>query len=127
MILSLSEISTVGSSFEEDVGAYAAAGFDAIGLCEFKLPSDDNANATLLHKHGLRVATYTTALTASSRARASRGLESSSTRLPLRDGTGHSTSKSSRPRSCSGACPSLKQPNRHTQPRRSYARRIRRA
>ena len=38
MILSLSEISTVDSSFAEDVEAYAAAGFDAIGIWEFKLP-----------------------------------------------------------------------------------------
>src|SRR4029078_2673476 len=32
--LSLSEISTVGASFEEDVRAYAAAGFDGIGIWE---------------------------------------------------------------------------------------------
>ena len=56
MILSLSEISTVGATFAEDVEAYAAAGFDAIGLWEFKLPPDDDANAALLRKHGLRVA-----------------------------------------------------------------------
>ena len=43
MILSLSEISTVGATFEQDVKAYAAAGFDAIGLWEFKLPDDDAA------------------------------------------------------------------------------------
>ena len=35
--LALSEISTAGASFEEDVAAYAAAGFDAIGLWELKL------------------------------------------------------------------------------------------
>ena len=56
MILSLSEISTVGASFAEDVEAYAAAGFDAIGLWEFKLPDDDEANIALLREHGLRVA-----------------------------------------------------------------------
>ena len=56
MILSLSEISTVGASFAEDVEAYAAAGFDAIGLWEFKLPPDDDANIALLRGHGLRVA-----------------------------------------------------------------------
>jgi len=56
VILSLSEISTVGASFAEDVEAYAAAGFDAIGLWEFKLPPDDDANITLLREHGLRVA-----------------------------------------------------------------------
>ena len=48
MKLSLSEISTVGASFAEDVEAYAAAGFDAIGIWEFKLPADDEANIALL-------------------------------------------------------------------------------
>jgi len=56
MILSLSEISTVGASFAEDVESYAEAGFDAIGLWEFKLPDDDDANIALLRGHGLRVA-----------------------------------------------------------------------
>jgi sugar phosphate isomerase/epimerase len=56
VILSLSEISTIGATFEEDVEAYAAAGFDAIGLWEFKLPPDDDANRALLREHGLRVA-----------------------------------------------------------------------
>jgi sugar phosphate isomerase/epimerase len=56
VILSLSEISTVGASFAEDVEAYAAAGFGAIGLWEFKLPEDDEANHALLREHGLRVA-----------------------------------------------------------------------
>ena len=56
MILSLSEISTPDSSFEEDVEAYAAAGFDAIGLWEFKLPENDEANIAALRKHSLRVA-----------------------------------------------------------------------
>ncbi len=55
MIFSLSEISTVGASFEDDVKAYAAAGFDAIGVWEFKLPDDDDANLALLEAHGLRV------------------------------------------------------------------------
>lgn len=54
--LALSEISTVGASFEEDVVAYAAAGFDAIGIWEFKLPPDDDANLALLREHGLAVA-----------------------------------------------------------------------
>ena len=57
MILSLSQISTVNTSFEEDVVAYAAAGFDAIGIWEFKLPADDAANLALLAEHGLGVAT----------------------------------------------------------------------
>ena len=55
MSLSLSEISTVGASFAEDVEAYAAAGFDAIGIWEFKLPPDDEANLALLAEHGLGV------------------------------------------------------------------------
>ena len=54
--LSLSEISTVNASFEEDVAAYAAAGFDGIGIWEFKLPADDAANVALLHDAGLGVA-----------------------------------------------------------------------
>ncbi len=56
MRLSLSEISTVGATFAEDVAAYAAAGFEAIGLWEFKLPTDDEANRSLLREHGLAVA-----------------------------------------------------------------------
>ena len=56
MRLGLSEISTVGASFAEDVAAYAAAGFDAIGIWEFKLPPDDDANRALLAEHGLAVA-----------------------------------------------------------------------
>ncbi len=56
MRLSLSEISTVDASFEEDVAAYAAAGFDAIGIWELKLPPDDDANRALLAEHGLAVA-----------------------------------------------------------------------
>jgi sugar phosphate isomerase/epimerase len=56
MRLSLSEISTVGASFEEDVAAYAAAGFDGIGIWEFKLSADDAANVALLSRAGLTVA-----------------------------------------------------------------------
>ena len=56
MKLALSEISTVNASFAEDVVAYAAAGFAAIGLWEFKLPEDDEANRELLRQHGLAVA-----------------------------------------------------------------------
>jgi sugar phosphate isomerase/epimerase len=56
MRLSLSEISTVGASFHEDVAAYAAAGFDGIGLWEFKLPPDDDSNRALLAEHGLAAA-----------------------------------------------------------------------
>lgn len=56
MRLALSEISTPNTSFEEDVVAYAAAGFDGIGIWEFKLPDDDRANVALLAEHGLGVA-----------------------------------------------------------------------
>ena len=56
MKLALSEISTVNATFAEDVAAYAAAGFDAIGIWEFKLPDDDAANIALLESHGLTVA-----------------------------------------------------------------------
>jgi sugar phosphate isomerase/epimerase len=54
--LSLSEISTVGASFAEDVAAYAAAGFDGIGLWEMKLSDDDAANRALLRDAGLGIA-----------------------------------------------------------------------
>jgi sugar phosphate isomerase/epimerase len=53
--LSLSAISTLTASFAEDVAAYAAAGFDAIGLWEMKLPADDAANLALLRSHRLTV------------------------------------------------------------------------
>ena len=55
MKLSLSAISTLNASFAEDVAAYAAAGFEAIGLWEFKLPADDEANVALLRSAGLSV------------------------------------------------------------------------
>ena len=55
MKTSLSEISTVNATFVEDVAAYAAAGFDAIGIWESKLPDDDAANLALLDEHGLAV------------------------------------------------------------------------
>ena len=56
MKLSLSEISTVGASFEDDVHAYADAGFDGIGIWEFKLGDDDAGNLALLQEAGLEVA-----------------------------------------------------------------------
>ncbi|MBA3400554.1 MAG: sugar phosphate isomerase/epimerase [Actinobacteria bacterium] len=56
MKLALSEISTVSATFEEDVAAYAAAGFDGIGIWELKLPADDPANVALLREAGLAVA-----------------------------------------------------------------------
>lgn len=55
MKLSLSQISTLNASFEQDVEAYAAAGFDGIGLWEMKLPPDDEANLALIRAHGLSV------------------------------------------------------------------------
>ena len=55
MKLSLSTISTLNASFAEDVAAYAEAGFDAIGLWEFKLPDDDAANVALLRAPGSSV------------------------------------------------------------------------
>lgn len=55
MKLSLSAISTLNASFAEDVEAYAAAGFDAIGLWEMKLPDDDEENIALLRAYGLSV------------------------------------------------------------------------
>ena len=55
MNVSLSSISTLHASFAEDVEAYAAAGFDAIGLWEMKLPEDDDANVDLIRRHGLAV------------------------------------------------------------------------
>ena len=56
MRLSLSEISTVNASFAADVAAYAGAGFDAIGIWEFKLPDDDRENIEALGTAGLAVA-----------------------------------------------------------------------
>ena len=56
MKLALSEISTVRASFAEDVRAYKAAGFDAIGIWESKLPTDDDAALALLEPSGLIVA-----------------------------------------------------------------------
>lgn len=55
MRTSLSEISTVGASFGDDVAAYAAAGFDGIGIWELKLPADDEANRALVREHRLAV------------------------------------------------------------------------
>jgi sugar phosphate isomerase/epimerase len=54
--LALSEISTEGVPFVEDVTAYAGAGFDGIGIWEIKLPPDDAANRALLREAGLGVA-----------------------------------------------------------------------
>jgi sugar phosphate isomerase/epimerase len=56
MKIALSEISTLNASFAEDVAAYAAAGFDGIGVWEFKLPADDAASAQLVRESGLGAA-----------------------------------------------------------------------
>jgi sugar phosphate isomerase/epimerase len=56
MKLSLSEISTVNATFEEDVIAYADAGFDGIGIWEMKLPEDDAGNVALIRQACLGVA-----------------------------------------------------------------------
>ncbi|HEX4929309.1 MAG TPA: sugar phosphate isomerase/epimerase [Gaiellaceae bacterium] len=64
MKTSLSEISTVGASFEEDVAAYSAAGFDGIGIWEMKLPGDDAANLQRLRDAGLAVASCVPAVPA---------------------------------------------------------------
>ncbi len=55
MKLSLSEISTVNATFGEDVVAYAAAGLDGIGIWEFKLSRDDEADLLMLDRSGLGV------------------------------------------------------------------------
>ena len=50
--LSLSEISTVGAGFRDDLRAYAAAGFDGIGIWEMKL-DDDAADLAAFRNSGL--------------------------------------------------------------------------
>jgi sugar phosphate isomerase/epimerase len=55
--LSLSEISTVAADFDDDLRAYAAAGFDGIGLWEMKLGDDDGASLAAVRASGLRVTT----------------------------------------------------------------------
>ena len=52
MSLSLSEISTVTASFSDDLRAYAAAGFDGIGIWEMKL-GDDEADLEAFRASGL--------------------------------------------------------------------------
>ncbi len=53
MTLSLSEISTVGATFRDDLRAYAAAGFDGIGIWESKL-GDEAADLEAFRASGLR-------------------------------------------------------------------------
>ena len=54
-MLSLSEISTVSASFRDDLRAYAAAGFDGIGIWEMKLGANDEANLEAVRASGLSV------------------------------------------------------------------------
>ncbi len=51
--LSLSEISTVTASFREDLRAYAAAGFEGIGIWEMKLDEDDEGDLEAFRASGL--------------------------------------------------------------------------
>ena len=53
MRLSLSEISTPGASFHDDLAAYRAAGFEGIGIWEMKL-GDDGEEVAALQASGLR-------------------------------------------------------------------------
>ena len=54
MILSLSEISTVSATFREDLRAYAAAGFDGIGIWEMKLGDDEEGDLEAFRASGLK-------------------------------------------------------------------------
>jgi sugar phosphate isomerase/epimerase len=51
--LSLSEISTVAASFRDDLRAYAAAGFDGIGIWELKLGDERSADLDAFRASGL--------------------------------------------------------------------------
>lgn len=55
MKLALSEMSTMQATFDEDVSAFAAAGFGAIGLMEMKLPANDAENLRKIDAAGLQV------------------------------------------------------------------------
>ena len=55
MTLSLSEISTVAAGLREDLRAYAAAGFDGIGIWEMKLGADEEEDLAAVRASGLRV------------------------------------------------------------------------
>ena len=61
--LSISEISTLQSSFAEDVEAYAGAGLDGIGIWEMKLPPGGDAESiALVRESGLSVTNCVTAI-----------------------------------------------------------------
>jgi sugar phosphate isomerase/epimerase len=51
----INEFTTISASFQEDVAAYAAAGADAIGICELKLPGDDAEARSLLAEARLEI------------------------------------------------------------------------
>ena len=53
--LSISQITTVGAPFAEDVAAYAAAGAEGIGIWEMKLGDDDARDLALVRDAGLTV------------------------------------------------------------------------
>ena len=53
MKVSISEISTPGATFAEDLAAYRAAGCDGIGIWEFKL-GDDATDRAALRESGLK-------------------------------------------------------------------------
>jgi len=53
--LSLSQISTPNASLADGLAAYAAAGFEGIGLWEFSLTGDDEADRAAVRASGLEV------------------------------------------------------------------------
>ena len=53
--LSISQITTVGAPFAEDVAAYVAAGAEGIGIWEMKLADDDARDLGLVRDAGLAV------------------------------------------------------------------------
>jgi sugar phosphate isomerase/epimerase len=53
--LSISQITTVGASFAEDVEAYRSAGVDGIGIWETKLGDDDGRDLARVREAGLTV------------------------------------------------------------------------
>ena len=55
MRLSLSQISTANASFDDDLLAYRSAGFEGIGLWQFKLSGDWVADRDAVHGAGLEV------------------------------------------------------------------------
>jgi sugar phosphate isomerase/epimerase len=55
---SVSQITTLHSTYDEDLENYRAAGAEGIGICEFKLPEGDDASSLAkLHASGLAATT----------------------------------------------------------------------